>query len=588
MKINLLFSSKLLLFLTILSLVNSSKIYAQSLIKKKETITVGIFADRGKLEAHERWQKTIDLLNTQIPHYHFVLQPLLLEQLQQEISQQRLPFIIVNPSECVRIGRKYPLARLATLISPIGDGSTFSTGSAVWVKATSNITTISSLSGHRIGTASQQAFGGFMAFAREIAQNYALSHYFHQLIELGYPHESVVRALISGNIDAAILPVCLVESMISKKELKEDELRIIGQQNSANDMCMTSTPLYPNWSFAMTSTADRPLAKQIIKVLLNIPPHSLAAKSAQSLGWSVPESEVELDKLFSELGVHPLQKQWWHGAWQWLVNNYYIALIILILFTILPSQYIFLTVRYRRNSYKLRCAQESLQLVHRRALVDRLGSSLAHELNQPLAAIRLYAEGEISRRKQGRLDTDITLLLSKIQRQAIRIDEVVSRFRSLLQKKTIEKELFDINSIIMDAISLVEVYANQQQIHLYWQDINEKVYLLCDKAAIEQLLVNLLTNAIDATKLNKQEKVSISLLKNSDKIQLEIQDQGQGLPMPFEQLLTPFITTKKHGIGLGLAICKEVTESHQGELELLNIPSLGCLAIVRFPYVRRF
>lgn len=553
---------------------------------QKETVTVGVFADRGVIEARQRWQETIDWLNQQIPTNHFLLKPLPLERLQEEISQQRLPFIIVNPSESIRIGRTYPLSWLVTLVSPMGGGSTYSTGSSVWVKADSNISTVDALAGRRIGTVDQQAFGGFMAFAREIIQEKELAGYFSQLIELGYPHESVVKALVEGRVEGAILPVCLVESMISKGELEKGQLRALGQRNEDSAQCMVSTRLYPNWSFAMTGAANRDLAKKVVVALLAVPPDSQVARSAQSLGWSVPESEVELDRLFTDLGIHPLQEKWWTQVWQWVMTNYYAALLGMVLLAILPVQHLFLTLRYRHNSLKLRCAQENLQQVQRRALVDKLGSSLAHELNQPLAAIRLYTEGEISRRKQGRVDTDVAMLLSKIHRQATRIDAVVSRFRSLLQKKSIEKTRLEINTLISDAMSLVEVYANQQRVHLQWQETGEAVYVNGDRAAIEQLIVNLLTNAIDATSQNAGEQVTTVLTTVDDKIQITICDQGAGLSLPFEALLTPFVTTKPGGVGLGLAICKDVTESHSGEFELRNFPTGGCRALVRFPITK--
>ncbi|MEY0765283.1 MULTISPECIES: sensor histidine kinase [Providencia] len=552
----------------------------------KEVITVGVFADRGVEEASNRWQKTIDWLNERLPEYHFTLQPLLLEQLQEEILRQRLPFIIVNPSESIRIGRKSSLSWLATLISPMDSGTKYSTGSAVWVKEESVISSIEELSGHSIGTASKQAFGGFMAFAHDVIHERKLKGYFSHLVEIGYPHEHVVDALVSGQIEGAILPVCLIESMILKGELKPNQLRILGQRNKSDAHCKVSTHLYPNWSFAMTNAADRLLAKQVVVALFDIPSDSSAAKSAQSLGWSVPESQIELDRLFTDLGVHPLQEKWWYQTWNWLINNYYATIAGLLLFAILPIQYFFLSLRYRKNYLKLRHAQESLHKVQRHALVDKLGSGLAHELNQPLAAIRLYAESEISRRNQGKLDTDITVLLDKIHRQVNRVDEVVRRFRSLLQKKAIEKKYIDINALIGGTIDLVKIYADQKHVHLHWKSASDAVFIFGDKAAIEQLLVNLLTNAIDATFQNDREQVTITLTKTNDKVEVSVYDQGTGLSMPFEKLLTPFVTTKQDGIGLGLVICKEVMESHFGEFELINLSTGGCRAVARIPIAK--
>ncbi|RJX75763.1 sensor histidine kinase [Vibrio sinensis] len=554
--------------------------------ESSKTVTIGVFADRGVVEARQRWKPTIDWLNEKIPEYSFVLKPLLLGQLQEEIAQQQLPFIIVNPSESIRIGRKHSLSWLLTLISPMNGGSTYSTGSAVWVNQDSDIDSIDDLSGLRIGTVSQQAFGGFMAFSREVTLSYDASEYFSNLVELGFPHEKVVNSLLNGDVQGVILPVCLAESMVEKGDLTPNQIKIIGNKNDLNAHCGVSTRMYPNWSFAMTSIADRELAKKLVMALLSIPSDSTVAKHAQSLGWSVPESAVELDNLFTDLGVHPLQKIWYLQLWQWIVVNYVAAIFVVLLLAILPIQYVFLTIRYWRNAQQLTQSQQNLQHAQRRALVDKLGSSLAHELNQPLAAIRLYAEGELSRRQQGRTDTDIPLLLGKISRQVTRIDKVVYRFRSLLQKRPLQIDKLEVNQIISDAISLVDVYANQHKVALVWQPREKSVFFVGDRSGMEQLLINLLTNAIDATSDHGGEHVAIFVYLADEKVHISIRDQGKGLALPFEELLTPFVTTKSEGIGLGLSICKEVVETHSGEFELKNFDTGGCQAIVIFPIVK--
>ncbi|WP_334068566.1 ATP-binding protein [Providencia huaxiensis] len=132
----------------------------------------------------------------------------------------------------------------------------------------------------------------------------------------------------------------------------------------------------------------------------------------------------------------------------------------------------------------------------------------------------------------------------------------------------------------------IKIYADQKHVHLHWKSASDAVFIFGDKAAIEQLLVNLLTNAIDATFQNNREQVTITLTKTNDKVEVSVYDQGTGLSMPFEKLLTPFVTTKQDGIGLGLVICKEVMESHFGEFELINLSTGGCRAVARIPIAK--
>lgn len=196
-------------------------------------------------------------------------------------------------------------------------------------------------------------------------------------------------------------------------------------------------------------------------------------------------------------------------------------------------------------------------------MVNKLGSSLAHELSQPLSAIHLYAEGELSRRKRGDHSTDIDVLLDKIRHQVIRINQVVDRFRQLLRKQAIQKTPQDLAIILQQAIKLVEIYAKSKQVELILHIDKQKMLLKADKAGIEQLMVNLFTNAIDASAQAGACSVSINLLYTENKAHLTVRDRGAGLQLPLEELMTPFVTTKADGIGLGLVICKEIAESHR-------------------------
>ncbi|MDY9369459.1 PhnD/SsuA/transferrin family substrate-binding protein [Escherichia coli] len=548
----------------------------------KHLISIGVFADRGMTEAREKWQPTINWLKQEIPEYDFRLIPLPLSQLQHEISQQNLQFIIVNPSESIRIGRVHSLSWMATLISPMQGGTTTATGSAMWVKENSPFTDLLQLSGKPIGTAHRQAFGGFMAMERELHQMGVSNRYFSHVQEIGYPHESVVQAFLAGKIQAAILPVCLVESMIEKHQLEEKALRALNNIAPESFGCQVSTRLYPNWSFAMTGAADRTLGRKILTALLAVPSQSEVAKAAQSLGWTVPESQAELDRLFKDLGIHPLEQPWWIKLWEWIKSRYYLLIVIGIALIILPLQYIFLRMKYRKSTLSLQQALENLQYAQRRALVNKLGSSLAHELSQPLSAIHLYAEGELSRRKRGDHSTDIDVLLDKIRHQVIRINQVVDRFRQLLRKQAIQKTPQDLAIILQQAIKLVEIYAKSKQVELILHIDKQKMLLKADKAGIEQLMVNLFTNAIDASAQAGACSVSINLLYTENKAHLTVRDRGAGLQLPLEELMTPFVTTKADGIGLGLVICKEIAESHRSTFLLQNHPDGGCEASVIF------
>lgn len=565
----------------LMAIISSFPVYADE--SKFDEVVIGVFADRGIEEAQTRWQPMINWLNQQIPEYRFQLLALELGMLQTEVSSQRLQFMIINPSESIRLGRIFPLSWMATLISPLAGGTTTATGSALWVRENSPYHTTENLAGKRIGTVDRRAFGGFMAMENEALRPEYPGNFLSQVQELGYPHENIVRALLDNNIEAAILPVCLVESLIARQKLEAGKLRLINSKTPTGFECQVSTELYPNWSFAMLGNADRQLAKKIVQSLLNLPTDSPEAKAAQSLGWSVPESQVELDRLFENLGIHPLQLSMWQQLLRWIVQYYYVAILIVIIFTVLPIQYVILQFRFHRNSLKLRKMQDDFQQIQRRALVDKLGASLAHELNQPLSAIRLYADGEISRQKKGDSQTNIVELLTKIRNQVVRVDEVVKRLRQLLKKEPASKTRFDLSNLLQETCALVSLYAQRYNITIKQGYISNPVLFYGDRIGLEQLLVNLLTNAIDSTAEAGNSLIFIELLQTKLDVSLCVYDQGVGLNAPLSTLMTPFVTSKANGVGLGLTVCQEVVESHLGKFTLRNRAHGGVEAKVCLP-----
>ncbi|AFJ45967.1 sensor histidine kinase [Shimwellia blattae] len=552
---------------------------------KPVDVSIGVFADRGVDEAKSRWQPTIRWLNKQIPEFRFHLIALELEALQAEVSAQRLQFIIINPSESIRLGRLFPLSWIATLISPLKGGTSEATGSVLWVRSDAPYQRVNELSGKSIGTVNRQAFGGFMAMAHEVLAPEFPVELLSEVKEIGYPHEKVVRALQEKRIEAAILPVCLVESMIENKQLEPASLRALGNRAPAGFQCQVSTRLYPNWGFAMTGNADRQLAKKIVQHLLAMQGNSPEAKAAQSLGWTVPENQVELDRLFKDLGLHPLQRPWWQQVKLWLVQHYYILLIAIILLTVLPVQYMLLSFRFRCNNIKLRQMQDSLQQIQRQSLVDKLGSSLAHELNQPLSAIRLYAEGELSRQKKGNSQTNIEILLTKIRDQVVRIDDLVKRLRKIMRKEPTSKGWFDLSQLLQETCTLVSLYAERFKVDIRIQNIPQTLPFFGDRTGLEQLIVNLLTNAIDASAGAGNHLVFINITQTKMAITLCIQDQGDGLCASQAELMVPFVTSKVNGVGLGLTVCRDVVEAHQGTFCLKNCSNNGVEAIVCFPLI---
>ncbi|MDF5462862.1 PhnD/SsuA/transferrin family substrate-binding protein, partial [Vibrio parahaemolyticus] len=232
------------------------------------------------------------------------------------------------------------------------------------------------------------------------------------------PIDASLYPLRAGNVEAAVVPACLLEQMLSEGLLQPSNYRVLNQQPNERSLCAVSTPLYPNWSFAKTERGSAQIAKQIAQVLLAMPPEHPAVIAAGASGWTSPVSLLSIDKLYQALDLHPLQQPWWSEALRWLRSHQEWAWALFMFVIVLNAYHFWLEYRFSKSKQaleqtSLRLKEKSEQLEHsqRVAIVGEIGTSLAHELNQPLAAIRNYSEGGLLRLAKKRPHEDIVPVL---------------------------------------------------------------------------------------------------------------------------------------------------------------------------------
>ncbi len=248
------------------------------------------------------------------------------------------------------------------------------------------------------------------------------------------------------------------------------------------------------------------------------------------------------------------------------------------------------------RKYRERQDKEHLdELAHvtRLGLMGEMASGIAHEVNQPLSAISSYTQ--VSLNLINAEDPDLvklTEILYKTQQQALRAGRIIHRMREFVKSHSKHRSTADINSLIHEAVSLCIAELKQNCIKLTFELENNLPPINVDHVQIEQVIINLIRNSVDALKTlpaKHQHQITIhSRLTLNDSIQVRVKDNGPGLDHEQQQkILTPFYTTKTDGMGMGLSISRSLIEAHDGTLHFNSQPGKGTTFYFILPIRRK-
>ncbi len=233
-----------------------------------------------------------------------------------------------------------------------------------------------------------------------------------------------------------------------------------------------------------------------------------------------------------------------------------------------------LTVRQMTEA-RLQELQSELVHISRLTSMGNMASALAHELNQPLSAIANYLKG--SRRLLDQKGVDAAGLRDAIDKaadQALRAGDIIRRLRDFVSHGTTDVRGEPLVKLIEEAIALAMVGASAVRLHLAFSP--EVEWVLADRVEIQQVMVNLIRNAIEAMSAGDGQELTISTKPRGDMVMVSVADSGAGLsPEAAANLFKPFLTTKSHGMGVGLSISRTIVEAHGGEIWAENIPGGG-------------
>ncbi len=246
------------------------------------------------------------------------------------------------------------------------------------------------------------------------------------------------------------------------------------------------------------------------------------------------------------------------------------------------------TDRERAKLY-LRQHQAEIYRTSRLSTADALGAAVVHEISQPLATIATYAH--VYRRLRDSGSTDPVLLddtIAKLEAEVRRAIEIIERFRDFVGKDEQRWSLMDLGEVVRRVVVALEDLTGSHGV-IVRIDALPVPPIAADRVQMEQVLVNLLRNAIEAVADNNRSAgmVVFRLRQFDDKVQLEVEDNGPGVPPEMAgRLFQPFETSKQRGMGLGLSISREVVKAHGGSLWWDPTFKTGARFVLELPYDR--
>ncbi|MFH0935100.1 MAG: ATP-binding protein, partial [Pseudomonadota bacterium] len=480
---------------------------------------------------------------------------------------------LTNSTQYVSLASEFGIRRIATIMLPEAASPQKALGSTVLTLAgRGDVSKLSDLRGKRIATVANDAFGGYLAAARELlGAGVDLEQGDATLVHVEFPMSLAIDAVRENKADAAIVRTCLLEHLAKQGKLRLADFKVVSPQHEPGFKCASSSQLYPDWPLAAAQDMDLELAKKVAVTLLSMPP------SIKGLSWTIPADYQPILELDRDLMIGPYAELR-TNSFSGLMKNYR-PYLLTALFILLGVAVYFIRVQMlvQRRTIELRASRAKayeLQIktehMARLSILGEMASTLAHELNQPLATIAAYAQGLDRNCASGQINVEMVKQVNQeIVAQTERADKVIRQVRAFARKRMAASELRPVADTVNEAIgNFAKMQPNLPPVTLA-NHLPAGKMLKADHQQIQQVLTNLMKNAADAmtTLPEEQRMIDISLDQAGNDLAIAVADRGPQVPPDtLAHVFEPFFTTKQDGLGLGLAICKSIAEAHSGKL----------------------
>lgn len=370
------------------------------------------------------------------------------------------------------------------------------------------------------------------------------------------------------------------------------KLRVIDEKFGDGLNCKRTTSLYPGWVLASVSQDDMNMVHKATAA-------ALTTVMADSLQWGFPPSNFDsIRNVLIDLRYGPYEKTDPLRVKEFIYANRYWALGVLLTIFLIAVHSVIVTVQVRRKtrsieklmedkirfSKEITAAKERIQAMEKFQSLNQLSSLLAHELKQPLGAIRNYSRGLMKRADKNSVDNKVLCsALAVIVSQSDRAASIVEHVRKYAKNISIEREILDVNRVAADTVrTFRNSYAHTGKV--LFKPIQKELSAEINVLEVELALINLLKNSSEALTGQPNPEIIVSTDQAEGNAVISVKDNGRLYTQEeVQNFFQPLFTTKENGMGLGLTIVTHIVEEHGGRLNTIANPDGGVTFQLIFP-----